>query len=84
MHWKGRGTPPPPRGRPIYAQPLPPSRQVPASMAFITDSYRPQPLWQPPPTASPTASGAASEVPSLLMRPWGGEEGGCGPATAVG
>ena len=27
----------------------------------------PQPLWQPPPTASPTACGAASEVPSLPM-----------------
>ena len=38
-------------------------------MAFITDSNRPQPVWQPPPTADFTASGAASEVPSLLMRP---------------
>ena len=35
-------------------------------MAFVTDSNRPQPLWQPPPTACPTASGAASEAPSLL------------------
>ena len=38
-------------------------------MAFITDSNRPQPLWQPPPTACLTASGAASEAPSLLMHP---------------
>ena len=35
-------------------------------MAFVTDSNRPQPLWQPPPTACLTASGAASEAPSLL------------------
>ena len=34
-------------------------------MAFITDSNRPQPLRQPPPTACLTASGAASEAPSL-------------------
>ena len=67
----GRGTPPPP-GRPAYAQPLSPCRQVPASMAVVTDSNRPQPLWQPPPTACLTAAGAASEVPSLLMQPWGG------------
>ena len=39
-------------------------------MAFVTDSNRPQPLWQPPPTACLTASGAASEVPSLLMQPF--------------
>ena len=38
-------------------------------MAFVTDSNRPQPLWQPPPTACLTASGAASEAPSLLMQP---------------
>ena len=42
---------------------------MPASMAFVNDSNRPQPLWQPPPTACLTASGAASEVPSLLMHP---------------
>ena len=35
--------PPPPPGRPAYAQPLSPWRQVPASMAFVTDSNRPQP-----------------------------------------
>ena len=38
-------------------------------MAFVTDSNRPQPLWQPPPTACLTASGTASEAPSLLMHP---------------
>ena len=39
---------------------------APASTAFVTDSNRPQPLWQPPvspPTARLTASGATSEVP---------------------
>ena len=39
-------------------------------MALVTDSDRPQPLWQLPPTACLGASGAASEVPSLLMQPW--------------
>ena len=38
-------------------------------MAFLTDSNRPQPPWQPPPTACLTAAGAASEAPSLLMHP---------------
>ena len=38
-------------------------------MTFVTDSNRPQPPWQPPPTACLTASGAASEVPSLLIHP---------------
>ena len=38
-------------------------------MAFLTNSNRPQPLWQPLPTAGLTASGAASEVPCLLMHP---------------
>ena len=36
-------------------------------MAHVTDSNRPQPLWQPPPTACLTASEAAS---ALLMQPW--------------
>ena len=40
-------------------------------MAFVADSNRPQPLWQPPPTAYFTASGAASEAPSLLVHPRG-------------
>ena len=44
------------------------TRQKAASMAFVTDSNRPQPLWQPPPTACPTASGAASEIPSKAYR----------------
>ena len=68
MHWKGGGTtPPPPPGRPAYAQPRSPWRQVPASMVLVTDSNRPQPLWQPPSTACPTATRVASEAPSLLM-----------------
>ena len=45
-----------------YAQPLFPWRQAPTSTAFVTDSNRPQPLRQPPPTACLTAPGAASEV----------------------
>ena len=44
---------------------------MPASVAFATDSNRPQPLWQPPPTCL-TTSGAASAVSSLLMHPWSG------------
>ena len=36
-------------------------------MAFVTDSNRPQRLWQPPATACLTASGAVSEVPYILM-----------------
>ena len=40
-----------------------------ALAALVTDSNGPQPLWQPPPTAYPTASGAAFEVPSLLTHP---------------
>ena len=60
-------TPPPgPPGRPAYAQPLSPPRQVPASMALVTNSNRPQPLSQRPPTACLTASGTTSEVPSIL------------------
>ena len=51
---------------------LSPEWQVPASIAFVTGSNRPQPLWQPPPTTYLTASGAASDVPSLLMHPGGG------------
>ena len=39
-------------------------------MALVTDSDRPQPHWQPPPTACLTASRATSEGPSLLMHPW--------------
>ena len=66
---------------PFYPLPGPPLRtppfcfvachfiQAPASMAFVTDSNRPQPLRQPPPTACLPASGAASETPPLLMHP---------------
>ena len=71
MQWKGGGggcLPPP--GRLVYAQPLSmPRQQVPGSMAFVTNRNRPKPLWQPPPTAYLSASGAASEVPSLLLHP---------------
>ena len=49
---------------------------MPASTAFVTDSNRPQPLRQPPPTACLTAPGAASEALSLLMHPCGGGGGG--------
>ena len=34
-------------------------------MAFVTDSNRPEPIWQPPPAAYLAASGAASEVHPL-------------------
>ena len=69
---RGGGYPPPLPGRPAYIQPLSPWQQVPGSMAFVTDSNRPELLWQPPPTAWLTAAGNASEVPCLLMHPWGG------------
>ena len=59
----GEGTPPPPA--PSRAPTIP----LTATTIFnVTDSNRPQPLGQPPPTACLPASGAASEVPSLLMR----------------
>ena len=60
----GKVPPPPPRAPSVC-----PGRQVPGLMAFVTDSNRPQPLWQPPPTACLTASGAASEALSRLMHP---------------
>ena len=41
MHWKRGGQPPPPPGRQIYAQQLFSRRQVPSSMAFVTDSNHP-------------------------------------------
>ena len=53
MHWKGGGG---------SFQPLSPRRQVPASMAFVTDSNRPQPQ-QPPPTAFATSSNGLSNCP---------------------
>ena len=69
---RGGAAPPPPplRGAQPMPSHCPPQCQVPGSMVFVTDSNRPQPLWQPPPTACPTAAGATSEVPSLLMHPW--------------
>ena len=45
-------------------------KKMPASMAFVTHSNRPQPLWQPPPIACLTASGAASRFSCRLMHPW--------------
>ena len=44
-----------------------PSHCLPDSMAVVTGSNRPKPLWQPPLTASPTASGAAPEALSFLL-----------------
>ena len=58
-------------------RPLGPTRNLRsggASMAFVTDSNRPQLLWQPPPTDCLTTSGAASAVSSLLMHPWEGAD----------
>ena len=57
--------PPPP---PLQGAQLMPSHYT-ASTACVTDSNRPQPLWRAPPTADLTASGAASEAPSLLLHP---------------
>ena len=51
---------------------------MPAWTAPVNDSNRPQPLWQPPPTACLTVSRAVSEVPSLLTHPWGGGKAGKG------
>ena len=68
MHWN---PPPPLPGRPAYAQLLSPRRQVPASVAFVTDSNQPQPLRQPLPTACLTASEVAAGVASLQIHPWG-------------
>ena len=61
MHWKGVRHPPPSRAPNLRTAtvPLTPSA-----------SFHLQPLWQPAPTACPTASGAASEVPSLPIQPW--------------
>ena len=62
MHWKARGA----RQRPATV-PLTPS----ASFNGVCNRCnRPQPLSQPPPTAYPTAAGAASAVPSPLMHPY--------------
>ena len=56
LEWGGGAPPPPP---PLEGpQPTPSHWQVPPSMAFVTDSNRPQPLWRRPPIACQTASGA--------------------------
>ena len=70
-HWKGGGISPPtpPRGAKHMPSHGPPNSKCQLQMAFVTDSNRPQLLWQPPPTAYLTTFGAASEVPSLLMHP---------------
>ena len=62
MHWKGGSPPPPPSRAPSLCPATVPL--TPAS-TFVTDSNRPQPLRQPPPTACLTASRTAFEVPSL-------------------
>ena len=50
-----------------------------ASASFNGMCNRPQPLWQPPPTACLTASGAAAEALSFLMHPWRGVVWNPGP-----
>ena len=69
----GRGEPPP---SPSRAPSLCPAT-VPLTASASLNGFcnRPQPLSQPPLTARPTTSGPASEVPSLLMHPWGGGGG---------
>ena len=59
---------------------------MPASKAFVTDSNRPQPPWQPPPTACLTAAGATSEAPSTTLgsgRHAGSQGGGGGGSNRV-
>ena len=79
--YKGGGEVPPPSssGHPAYA----PDARCQPQWALVTDSNRPQPLRRPPSTACPTASGAASEVPSLRMHPWGGGRCGGGGGGAI-
>ena len=50
------------------AQPLPPDGKCQPQWPLSPTTTAPQPLWQPPPTVCPTASGAASEDPSLPMQ----------------
>ena len=68
---RGEGTRPPAARAPRLC----PATVSSGSMACVTDSNHSEPLWQPPPTACPTASRA----PSLLMHPQGG--GGSSPTT---
>ena len=72
MHWKGGKVPPPPCRAPSLCPAIVSLTASASFMAFVTDSNRPQPLWQPPPTACLAASGFTSRVPCLLMQPWGG------------
>ena len=62
-------------------------------MAFVTDSNRPQPLWQPPPTACLTASEAALRGPfpstaplhsAQVVRPYRRGAASHGPGDAPG
>ena len=72
MHWKrGRLPPPPPPSRAPGLCPATVPLTASASLNGVCN--RPQPLWQPPPTACLTAPGAASEARSLLMLLWGGQ-----------
>ena len=67
---RGEVTPPPLQGaQPMPSHRLPGAQCQPQWHNYVTDSNRPQPLGQPPPTACLPASGAASEVPSILMHP---------------
>ena len=65
----GRGGRYPPSRAPSLCPATVPLTASAGFQASVTDSNRPQPLRQPPPTACLSASGAASEVPSLLMHP---------------
>ena len=60
---EGGDAPPPPSRAPSLCPATVPLRASTSLNGIVTDSNRPQPLRQPPRTACPTASGAASEVP---------------------
>ena len=65
MQWKVQRYPPFQIAQPMTSHCLPDGRRQ--LQWHVTDSNRPQPLRQPPPTACLTASGAASAVPSLPL-----------------
>ena len=69
MHWKGGGAPPPVQGSQPMLSHCPPDGKHQLQWHLVSDSNRTQPLWQPPPTACLTASGAPAVAPSLLMHP---------------
>ena len=90
MHWRGgryplcdipsgccsfTEVPPPPSRTPSLC---PATVPLTASAGFNGICNRQR---QPPPTACPTASGAAFAVPSLLMHPWGALASACGHNT---